>query len=153
KNRPRYTGHSSHKSHERNGQPLMTERHPKPKAAPKPTGYILQETEDIVVIGTLESENGKTGNMIQVWILLRNTSPVDAVKLGQDVRICLDCKHKGTGFSDRTCYVNVGQGPLSVWTAYRNGNYPFLPISGYAKAFGKRKVRFGAYGEPMLIDF
>ena len=53
-------------------------------------GYVLQRGlspfngEPIVVIMTMKSKNRKTGNMIQVWILPENVSPMDAVKLRVD---------------------------------------------------------------------
>ena len=116
------------------------------------SGYILHETEQVAVIATLESENVKTGNMIQVWILNRAESPVASVKSGNDRLICGDCPHRGlNGFKDRTCYVNVARGPNAVWRAYRKGSYRFLPKSEYAAVFTNRAVRFGAYGDPVLI--
>lgn len=60
----------------------------------KPNGYILVETADKVVIATgfeRSSENPKTGNMIQVWILARHVSPSDAVRTGLDAIVCGDC--------------------------------------------------------------
>jgi hypothetical protein len=119
----------------------------------KPTGYTLFESIEYVIIATLESENSKTGNMIQVWILPRNESPVDAVSNGTDSVVCFDCKHRGDGFTGRVCYVNVGQGPTSVWRAYQAGKYPVLAESDYSRVFAGRAVRFGAYGEPVLIPF
>jgi hypothetical protein len=93
--------------------------------------------------------------MIQVWILARDVNPVQALKTGQDIVVCLDCKHRGTGGKNRTCYVRVANAPLGVWKAYKRGMYPYLPIEDYARAFERRKVRrkvrFGAYGEPVLI--
>jgi hypothetical protein len=89
--------------------------------------------------------------MIQVWILARHESPVSAVANGHDSIVCFDCKHRGEGFKDRSCYVNVGQGPNSVWRAYQNGSYPKLARARYAEVFAHRAVRFGAYGEPVLI--
>jgi hypothetical protein len=56
------------------------------KSAPK--GYILHQNSNPVVIATLESENRKTGNMIQVWILCANVSPVESVKAGLDAIVC-----------------------------------------------------------------
>jgi hypothetical protein len=103
------------------------------------------------VIATLEAENAKAVNMIQVWILPRNESPVDAVRNGKDSVVCFDCKHRGDGFSGRVCYVNVAQGPLSVWLSYRNGKYPYLQTADHGRVFTNRAVRFGAYGEPVLI--
>jgi hypothetical protein len=117
----------------------------------KPTGYLLHETDTYAVIATLESENRKTGDMIQVWILPRRESPVDAVRTSHDAIVCGDCPHRGIGFKSRTCYVNVVQGPHSVWRKYRDDKYPMLAIAEYSRVFAGRAVRFGAYGEPVLI--
>lgn len=124
----------------------------KPKRAPR-IGYVLHESDTVVVIATLKSKNRKTGPMVQVWILHRNVSPIDAVKLGLDSVVCFDCGHRakgGVGFEERTCYVNL-RSPQAIWKAYRRGRYPQLAFEGYSAVFGERKVRFGAYGEPVLI--
>jgi hypothetical protein len=114
-------------------------------------GYVLYENATIVVIATLKCRNRKTGRMIQVWILRRDVSPIRAVKLGLDAAICFDCPHRQPkGFQGRTCYVNL-RSPQAIWKAYRRGRYPYLPIEGYADAFTGKKIRFGAYGEPILI--
>jgi hypothetical protein len=116
------------------------------------TGYILHEDSERVIIATVNSDNRKTGNMIQIWILTRQINPVAAVRSGVDSLICGDCKLRGTdGFRGRTCYVNVGQGPSSVWRAYARGKYPYLPIEDYSRVFSGRAVRFGAYGDPVLV--
>lgn len=116
------------------------------------SGYILHETELVAIIATLESENAKTGNMIQIWILNREYSPIESVKNGTDANVCFNCAHRGKqGFSDRTCYVNVAQGPNAVWRAYVAGNYRKLARAEYALVFANRSVRFGAYGDPVLI--
>ncbi len=113
-------------------------------------GKILYLDSERVVIATTESENRKTGDMVQVWILARDVSPVDAVRAGSDSTVCGDCKHRG-GFAERTCYVNVGQAPSSVWRAFRRGSYDFLEASDYSAFFRGRKVRFGAYGDPAYM--
>ena len=117
----------------------------------KPTGYTLHESADIVVIATLASDNRKTGDMVQVWILAREVSPVVAVKTGTDSLICGDCKHRGIDGAKRTCYVNVGQGPNSVWKAWTRGNYPTLALADYARVFHGRAIRLGAYGDPAMV--
>ena len=121
----------------------------------KPNGYLLHETSDIVVIATgfrRRSANPKTGDMLQVWILLRHVNPVRAIKLGADAKICFDCGHRGRKGKGRTCYVRVANAPLGVWKAYRRGMYPVLASGALCgHAFTGRKVRFGAYGEPVLI--
>ena len=116
------------------------------------SGYILHADEDRVVIATTKSENHKIGDMIQIWILHNEISPTDAVRSGLDSIICGDCKLRGTdGWKGRTCYVNVAQGPSSVWRAYKAGWYEYLPQCRYAEVFGGRAVRFGAYGDPVYI--
>jgi hypothetical protein len=117
----------------------------------KPSGYVLYEDARVAVIATTDSRNIKTGDMVQVWILSRSVNPVEAVKTGADADVCLDCPSRGTGHGDRKCYVTVFQAPLSIWRAYQRGRYPFLEMTEYASVFAGRKIRFGAYGEPVLI--
>lgn len=95
----------------------------------KTNGYVLHETQRIVVIATgfeNPSENIKTGDMIQIWILLKSMSPVDGVKSGADKLICGGCSLRRNYDGERSCYVNVGQAPLGIWRAWRNGAYPLL---------------------------
>ena len=120
----------------------------------KPNGYLLHETEDIVVIATgfrRKSDNPKTGDMIQIWILARDVNPVEAIKIGADEKVCFDCKHRGVAGKQRTCYVRIANAPLGVWRAYTRGMYRRLELADYERAFAGRKVRFGAYGDPVLI--
>ena len=115
-------------------------------------GFILYEGttngEKFVVIATgvvRPSVNRKTGDMIQVWILLVDQSPIEGIQSGLDAEtICIGCPFaSGSG-----CYVNLGKAPLAVWQAYHRGSYPVL--KGYS-VFKNRGVRFGAYGNPSLI--
>lgn len=116
------------------------------------SGYILHSDDTRVIIATTESDNRKTGNMVQVWILRNDMSPVDAVRSNQDDAICGDCKLRGDdAWSGRTCYVNVAQGPNAVWRAYSAGRYEYLPQCRYSEVFDGRAVRFGAYGDPVHI--
>ena len=115
-------------------------------------GYVLHRGivngEPYVVIATMETSNRKTGNMVQVWFLLENHNPVQAVKRGLDAStICRECPFSaGNG-----CYVNVGQAPLAIWKAYKRGGYTDLIPAHYSNAFSGRKIRFGAYGNPTLL--
>lgn len=107
----------------------------------------------IVFIATMESTNRKTGNMVQTWILRQDLSPVDAIASRQDSSVCGDCVHRGdllTG-AERSCYVNVGQAPRSVWVTYRAGGYPPVDWDVLAGLLAGRKVRLGAYGDPGFI--
>lgn len=122
-------------------------------------GYILWEGKSlidgvpIVVIATgfaQKSSNRKTGEMIQTYILRQDIDPVSAVRTGGDASICGDCPHRGTSDgqknSGRTCYVNVGQGALAVWKAYKRDAYPRWAASACG-----RKVRLGTYGDPAAV--
>lgn len=129
---------------------------------PKPTGYIVYrgpsviDGAPIVVIAlTGGSTNSKTGNMVQTYILRTDVDPVAAVKTGADVSICGDCRHRGNGIDGigRTCYVNLGHGPSSVYRAFLRGRYP--DDDGYMAqtACTGRIVRIGTYGDPAAVPF
>lgn len=116
-------------------------------------GFILDKNigfdgQPVVSIATLKTSNRKTGNLIQVWILKENDNPLHALQTGADVSICGDCKHR-----NGSCYVQVGQAPAQVWKSYKRGIYKdFSQLTEKDKsALVGRKVRFGAYGDPVLI--
>jgi hypothetical protein len=119
-------------------------------------GFILHEDRDRVIIATgfeSPSDNRKTGDMIQVWILVKSVSPTEAIRTGLDRLICGNCVHRGHEENgrfgvERTCYVNVGQAPLGIWRAWKAGAYLPLPS---VSVFTGRRVRFGAYGDPTWI--
>jgi hypothetical protein len=101
-------------------------------------GVILHEGSDVVVIATglaADSQNTKTGGMVQVYILMRELSPIAAVNTGADIAICGECHHRGVIVNNkvttRRCYVNLGQGPRSVWSAYTRGRYRHVTIEEY----------------------
>lgn len=116
-------------------------------------GKILFETADVVCIATgfkSKSANSKTGGMIQTWFLWKHSNPIDAIKSGDDAAICFDCPHRGDGTGkDRACYVNIGQAPLAVWKCWKRGGYSLW--NGDTGIFKGRVVRFGSYGEPVLM--
>ena len=119
-------------------------------------GFILHEDSLRVIIATgfeTPSDNRKTGDMIQIWILVRSVSPTEAIRTGLDRIICGNCMHRGHEVDgrfgvERTCYVNAGQAPLGIWRAWKAGNYP--PLRSL-ESFTGRQVRFGAYGDPIHI--
>jgi hypothetical protein len=92
-------------------------------------GYIIDrglspiDGQPYVAILTLKSTNRKTGDMAQVWILREDINPVEAVQSGKDVSICGDCPHRKQQDGTRSCYVNVGQGPNSIYTRDTNEGY------------------------------
>lgn len=104
------------------------------------------------------SRNGKTGKMVQTWILREDIAPHKAIHTGADVSICGDCEHRGTLTADihgmtrnvgRSCYVTVFQAPLVVWKAYHRGIYAEAQGGELAGLI----VRLGAYGDPAAVPF
>lgn len=86
--------------------------------AKKPLGIVLWkgksllDGERIVVIATgifTKTENRKTGDMIQTWILRRDIDPMLARRMGEDKSICGSCKHR----QESTCYVNICRSGLN----------------------------------------
>lgn len=135
------------------------------------TGYVLWEGKswydgsDIVAIATLHSNNVKTGDMIQVWILSARHSPLVAAKRGYDAATCGNCvfrsfiqrRARGRRASaamrallrSKPCYVELGKAPNGIYGAYRRKRYPLW--DGDLSLFHGRKVRFGAYGDPAFL--
>ncbi len=123
------------------------------------TGYVvydgpsLIDHKPIVAIVTLQSQNKKTGNMAQIWILRADISPLEACKAGRlnkesgDYSICGDCTHRKNG----TCYVDVSKAPSHVWRKYRRNGYPMADTDTLDDALFGRSVRIGAYGDPAAV--
>ena len=142
---------------------------PRAGARTKPRGLVLYEGPSrldggpIVAVATglrRPSANGKTGNMVQTWILRADVNPLAAVHSGADASVCGDCplrgvleplpkgKH-GTVNRRRACYVAVHQAPLAVFRAYEHGAYePFDPRE-HLQLFKGRRLRLGSYGDPV----
>lgn len=122
----------------------------------KPLGIILYkgpsefDGKPIMVIATgvfNKTDNKKTGDMIQTWILRRDFPPIEAVKYGHDYSVCYRCKHRDA----KTCYVNVSHGPHNVFKAYHNDRYvDFTPE--YIELFRGKSIRIGSYGDPAAVD-
>lgn len=131
----------------------------------KPNGYVIYDGPSawdgnrIVVIVTglrSRSSNRKTGGMVQTYILRPDVSPMVAVyESEEDASICGDCPHRGVMVDGRrkrrACYVNLGQGVLSVWGAFARGSYPVADVSEVAPLVAGRAVRLGTYGDPGMV--
>lgn len=123
----------------------------------KQTGYIighgnsLLDGAPIAVIATIKSRNGKTGNMVQTWIIRQDQTPIAAARSGADVSICGDCKHRP--ILGGACYVDLSRAPHQVFHAAARGAYPDISNNPDAiAAIGAgRKIRIGAYGDPMAV--
>lgn len=102
----------------------------------------------IVVVATLTSENPKTGNMIQTWILSASEKPHQALKSGADDAVCGDCPLRPANSGG--CYVLTYQAPRNVYVRWKAGKYPKLDLRlrSHRLAFRNRIIRLGAYGDP-----
>jgi hypothetical protein len=107
----------------------------------------------IVAIATFKSSNGKTGDMVQIWILSdEGSNPTDAIREDKDVSICGACPHRGIGGGKgRSCYVNAGQAPRTIHEGFARGIYPPATDAILAAYVAGRNVRLGAYGDPCAL--
>jgi hypothetical protein len=114
-------------------------------------GASVLDGAPIVLLATDSSKNGKTGPMAQTYILRADMHPQEAIKTDADSSICGDCRFRGKQGKGRMCYVNLRNGPYSVWRSFANGNAHQVP--DLAK-FGKGKlIRMGTYGDPAAVPF
>ena len=92
-------------------------------------GYVLYEgishlgPDPIVVIVTglsVSTVNSKTGDLAQIWIMLRDIPPQDAGPKSKSV--CGNCafRHDKKG---GLCYVRLYEAPLSIFNAYHKDRY------------------------------
>jgi hypothetical protein len=141
------------------------------KRIARPLGVILHRgvssydgSPYVVIMPLRNSKNKKTGSMLQTYILRADMHPVQAVREEQDGSICFNCPMRGRlGFPKRTkanakrnkrwraCYVNVGQGPAMVYGAFQRGRYVEYVSDLHDQFIRGRRIRFGTYGEPVLI--
>jgi hypothetical protein len=110
----------------------------------------IDHVSPVVVLAAFKSANVKTGNMVQIVIVVDGVKPTDAIKSDADVAVCGNCIHKGdkAAGKPRTCYVPM-RFVNSVYGAYERGNARALDLSQFAG----RSVRFGAYGDPAAVPF
>lgn len=94
----------------------------------------------IVAILTPKSENAKTGDMEQLFILRQDIPPLSARSAGEDESICGDCKMRWS--LGGACY--VFRGPEAVWQKYKRGGYKHISVHDLNKF---KPVRLSAYGD------
>ena len=122
-----------------------------------PTGYVFFEGRSpidgapIVGVAIVHSGTGKTGDMVQTYILRADVHPSEAIATGADRSICGDCRHRRDPVTGaRTCYVtHFGIG--SVYRALKAGLYPRVSPAVLRRVIAGRMVRLGAYGDPAMI--
>jgi len=130
---------------------LVRPERPTSSRSRKATGAVVYDGpsaingERIVGIVTYDSDNPKTGDMSQLWILdAGDIKPSDVVKQGKDGSVCGDCAFA----SGKGCYVNTAHAPNGVWKAWKAGRYASGLPTSRAKA-----IRLGAYGDPAALPY
>jgi len=130
-----------------------------------PTGYVIYDGPSLLngarifCVATLHSSNGKTGDMIQTWIMVAEHSPIEASRHGYDAANCGDCVHRGKPTfaasgqaAGRSCYVTLRNAPLNIWRHWNAHGYPTARGHAAIAAVGRgRKVRLGAYGDMSAV--
>lgn len=124
-------------------------------ATKQPTGYVIYRGPSlltgapIVAVALLGSDNRKTGNMVQTYILADGINPVEAARSGADEAVCGDCKHRPA--NGGACYVTLIHGPSSVHRALQRGAYPEAQPAAVGAMVEGRMVRLGTYGDPAAV--
>ena len=112
---------------------------------------MLNKSTEIIAILTgviSPSTNTKTGDMAQLWIMVKDVNPITAIQAGEDNAVCGNCPLRG-----KVCYVNTARAPLKIWEAYQKGRYRTLKEITWAQKYILRmkSVRLGAYGDPAAL--
>ena len=124
-------------------------------------GPSLINGKPIVALAQSTSINGKTGDMLQTFILSdEGFDPLAASRNGADESICGACPHRGTTNANpkgqatgRTCYVTLAHAPLGKYKKLKRGGYgEAIATRQQVVAFGAgRGVRLGTYGDPCAV--
>lgn len=121
-----------------------------------PRGYVFYRgpsvltDQPIVGVAIMHSNNEKTGDVVQTYMLVDDGQrPSQVLKSGDDSAVCGDCKHRPVNSGG--CYVVVRQGATRVWLTLRNGQYPTLDPDRIKELFAGRTIRMGTYGDPVAI--
>ena len=113
--------------------------------------------QPIVAIATLKTDNAKTGDMVQTWILREDVDPIEAINTGDDVSICGSCPLRGMiedgRNRQRACYVQVRNAPRGIWYAWQRGLYPDYNPRIHKQLLRGRKLRLGSYGDPVAVPY
>lgn len=122
------------------------------------TGCILWEGpsqfDPSVTIGAImvyHSDNRKTGNIPQVYILRKDVNPMLTLKDGRDQAVCGSCPLRAKPYGCGACYVNIINGPSVVWKQWTAGHYEPANVLPDRVPELPRTVRVGAYGDPLAV--
>ena len=96
-----------------------------------------------------KSSNPKTGDMLQMSILVRKVEPLEALRKGLDRHNCGGCLYSSTeNGGNNDCYVLVGQMPTQV---YRSVKGQRIPDTDPADIRPGKPIRLGSYGDPGFL--
>ena len=114
---------------------------------------------NVIVNFQFSTSNAKTGALIQNYIIPAAWLETDAkISTLSDTDVCFDCDHGKS--KNKTCYVRKGQSEMGLASKVRSlrklglENIPELSPESEAdllNAIEGRGVRFGSYGEPILL--
>jgi hypothetical protein len=100
------------------------------------------------------SHNSKTGGMIQNYILPEQW--MEDKMMGDDTSVCGDCPHSFR--AGDTCYLHKGSARMGLISTMKKWPDILMPLrdedlmlSMLRTELVARSVRFGAYGEPILL--
>lgn len=106
----------------------------------------------IVTNLTLPSENRKTGDMAQMYILRRDMRPIESVTSGADAATCGNCPLRPTLATGAKCYVNTGW-ISRLFDSYHAGKIEHRTpkqVGDYIESVGI-EFREGTYGDPAMV--
>lgn len=121
---------------------------------------LITPDTTIAAIATQSSDNRKTGDILQTWIMPTAVTPPEAVRTGIDRAVCGDCRYRPSialrplppGAPSRPrCYVNTGQAPLSIHGAFTRGRYDAPSPETLHTLTRGRIVRLGSWGDPYAV--
>jgi hypothetical protein len=106
------------------------------------------------------SANSKTGDSVQVWVLPKSWVFEGEKAMIDDEASCMDCPHSKR--ANRSCYVRKGFAEYglkskvkSLNSGHKSGKLEIRPIDELVQYEGDKVkgkfIRFGAYGEPVLL--
>lgn len=115
---------------------------------------------DVAINFQYTSNNSKTGNAVQIWIFPYKWIEKGKEAMSEDKASCFDCQHsKG---NNKSCYVRKGLSEMglkskvnSLHNQFKLGKLDVLDFTeiknNEVKKVKHQFVRFGAYGEPVLL--
>lgn len=109
-----------------------------------------------VTIGAImvyHSDNRKTGNIPQVYIMRKDVNPCVTLRDGRDQAVCGNCPLRAKPYGCGACYVAIHRGPFAVWKNWNAGLYESRDVLPDRRPELPRTVRVGAYGDPLAVPF